>query len=377
MMKTLTGLALPFALLVMASTGLAQDAEEQAERAEIEQEEQARIEEEQARVEEELALEVELLTQEAMRVAAGGGADTRAAESRLAEAARRVAELSTRNLPFVAAGSWTSEISGRPVLGVSIDAEETDQPVEGVEILGVSPGGPADEAGLRAGDVMTSVNGESLTGDSVGEANGKLLDFMAGVEDGDEVEIEYLRAGRTATVVVSPRATPHVFSFSGNGRDFTFPMPPAAPGAPRPPGEQFSRYIFITEDGIGDMEMVSLTEGLGRYFGTDEGLLVVRAPEDADTYKLQDGDVILNIDGREPRSVSHALRILGSYQSGEKLSIRIMRDKRERTLEIEIPDRRTGALGGLPDVHVDSDIEVSPTIRVAPRVIIRSDDDSA
>ena len=83
--------------------------------------------------------------------------------------------------------------------------------------------------------------------------------------------------------------------------------------------------------------MITLTEKLGKYFATDKGLLVVRAPDDADL-KLQDGDVIKSIDGREPKSVSHAMRILGSYQSGEQLQLQIMRDKRKQTLKIEMPD---------------------------------------
>ena len=373
-MKRMAGFALTVGLLAVATTGLAQDGEDEQRRLDIE------IEEEML-VEEELAREMERLSEEARRLAAGGEADMRAAESRLAEAARRVAELSMRNLPFGTISTLSATASGRPVLGVSIAAEETGVPVEGVEILAVSPGGPADEAGLRAGDVMTSVNGETLTGDSVNEANSKLLDFLAGVEEGDELDIEYLRSGRTESVAVVPREMPSVFTFRNDGRTRTFRLPPSAPvapGAPQPPrAEHFSRYIFMTDDGIGDMEMVSLTEGLGRYFGTDEGLLVVRAPKNADTYKLQDGDVILNIDGREPRSVSHALRILGSYQSGETLSIRIMRDKRARTLDIEIPDERTGANNALPDIRFSSDVEVVPEIRVAPRVITPGGDDIA
>ena len=87
---------------------------------------------------------------------------------------------------------------------------------------------------------------------------------------------------------------------------------------------------------LGGMEMVKLTERLGSYFGTDEGLLVVRAPSN-EVLKLEDGDVILGIDGRTPNSVSHAMRILGSYQAGETLKIEIMRDKRKRTIEIEMP----------------------------------------
>ena len=87
------------------------------------------------------------------------------------------------------------------------------------------------------------------------------------------------------------------------------------------------------------MELVKLTDRLGSYFGTDDGLLVVRAPED-DELQLEDGDVIINIDGRSPTSVSHAMRILGSYESGEELKIEIMRDKRKRKITLEVPDNR-------------------------------------
>ena len=56
-----------------------------------------------------------------------------------------------------------------------------------------------------------------------------------------------------------------------------------------------------------------MSEQLGGYFGVKTGVLVVRAGGN-DTFKLQDGDVILAIDGREPSSAQHAGRILRSYQ---------------------------------------------------------------
>jgi len=37
------------------------------------------------------------------------------------------------------------------------------------------------------------------------------------------------------------------------------------------------------------------------------------------------------------------MRILGSYESGEELKIEIMRDKRKRTVALEIPDNRRSA----------------------------------
>ena len=111
------------------------------------------------------------------------------------------------------------------------------------------------------------------------------------------------------------------------------------------------------------MEVVELTEGLGRYFGTDSGLLVISAPE-SNAFKLQEGDVIQSIDGRAPTSVNHCMRILGSYQPGEKLVLNIMRDKRRQTIEIEIPDDRTSRLSD-PRIKLAKPARV-PVPRPAP-----------
>ena len=95
----------------------------------------------------------------------------REAEASLAEAAQQVAELSMRQLPMVEVIKRIMRGCRGPVLGVTIGADHDDDPVEGVTILGVSPGGAAEESGLRAGDVITSINDESLTADNDREAN--------------------------------------------------------------------------------------------------------------------------------------------------------------------------------------------------------------
>ena len=215
-----------------------------------------------------------------------------------------------------------------------------------VEVYAVSPGGAAHDAGLRAGDVVTAVNGEPLSADTRGEANQKLLDFMSAVRQGDVIDVEYLRAGKSASVEVSPRPLPpQVFSFNTPTAGMRFGsgvMPFAALNDNAISGSVFE------EPGWGDMEMVKLTEDLGRYFGTSEGMLVVRAPQEQ-AFQLQDGDVILDIDGRKPTSVTHAIRILESYQYGETLELRIMRDKRRETLEIEVPERSVPQSRLLPE----------------------------
>ena len=67
----------------------------------------------------------------------------------------------------------------------------------------------------------------------------------------------------------------------------------AAPGVPMAALEalpfEFGGHWLLA--GWGDAEFVTLTPGLGRYFGTEKGVLVARAPRDA-ALGLQDGDVI-------------------------------------------------------------------------------------
>lgn len=260
----------------------------------------------------------------------------RAAEKRMAEAAREIAELSNERLPRMAEIEKRFAWSSKPRLGVTIESGEEDGPVEGVEILGVSPGSAASDAGLRPGDIMTSVNGEALSADSCKEANMRLLDFMKGVEEGDVLEVEYLRDGKSGSVEVEPRIVENKFVWAGKDgpKDIHVTVPPVAPEVVERFKLEFGSPWAHT--GLGDLELVELNEGLGRYFGTDTGLLVVKAPQ-ADAFNIEEGDVIQNIDGREPKDVRHALRILGSYAAGEKLKLGIMRDKRRVSIDVQIP----------------------------------------
>ena len=56
------------------------------------------------------------------------------------------------------------------------------------------------------------------------------------------------------------------------------------------------------------------------------------------------------------------MRILSSYQPGESLQLEIMRDKRRRTLDIEIPDNRSSMVLPAP-------LPVRPVVAPAPRPI--------
>lgn len=241
------------------------------------------------------------------------------ARQQLEAAARRIAELSSDAIEPVQNRMYLRGLRSRTpraVLGVGIDDDE-----RGARVVGVTPGGGADEAGVRTGDVIVAMDGAALLGGEQGSPAEVLVAQMDNVEPGDTVSLTILRDGEERELEVEARPA--------RARVFGYAVPPGGAGGP---GFDFMRPIRRWAD----MEMVELTPGLGAYFGTEEGMLVVRAPRD-ESLGLQDGDVILQIGGRTPNDVGHALRILGSFEPDEQLELTIMRDRQRRTLEVEIP----------------------------------------
>ena len=250
--------------------------------------------------------------------------ELREAREALEAAAREVARLSSEVAgPVVGDVMRQFRMTGRrAMLGISISDS-----TEGVRVDGVTPEGPAAESGIETGDVIIAMDGASLTGESPSEL---LIAQMGNVEPGDTVTLTVVRDGEEQDVdVVARGLTPLIFGHAGpGGGNYTMR---SAPG-------QFALPTFDVLRRFGrwrDMELVELTPELGSYFGTDTGILIVRAP--TDVAELQDGDVILEIGTRTPNSTEHAMRILGSFEPGETLELTIMRDQRRETLEIELP----------------------------------------
>jgi S1-C subfamily serine protease len=242
------------------------------------------------------------------------------AQRRLEEAAREVAELSAevygpalRDLLRLRTGS-----PRRAMLGINLG--NPDPGTRGVKVASVSPGGPAAEAGVLAGDVIVAIDGRAV------EQGRDLTSRMREVEPGQKVALGLRRDGKDRELFVVARAA-DLGRFPGEGG-----VPaPGVPPVPSIPGmDHFLRH------GFAEAELVAVTPKLGRYFGTERGVLVLRVPPDAGI-GLDEGDVILEIGGRAPDNGAHALRILRSYQPGEKVTLSIMRDRKPRDLAIEVP----------------------------------------
>lgn len=263
------------------------------------------------------------------------------AQARLEAAAREIAELTARIMGEVGIGAIAriEELARRPrpvMLGVTIGpvGEEAARE-DGVSVLGVTPGSSADEAGIRSGDILMSLGKTRLDWSGDSSPVRKMLDELQAVEPGSEVELAYVRDGRSATVMVEARPWSWTQAFHFDNDHARMAPPPGVPRPPAPPRPTaFVRQLMA--DRWGDMELVALSPELGEYFKASEGVLVVRAPAEP-SLGLQDGDVIVDIAGRTPMSPGHVARILRSYAPGERLVMTIIRHGERQQLEADVP----------------------------------------
>jgi len=293
----------------------------------------------------EAALEEQLRQTEAMREADEEALEARLeqAQSRMEAAAREIAVLSSQLAGDVTAFAMRSIFGTepRPMLGVNIGESNH----LGVAIMGVTPDGPADAAGLQAGDVLVSLDGVSLADDDTDSGANKLTAKMKTVVSGEGLSLTYLRGGLEQQVTVTPRdfGPGELLLAMGDIGDLNIDLEDL---------EELQHLGSLSElEGMGqgvfevllggagrwsDMELVTISPDLGGYFGTEDGILVVKAPADP-SLQLKAGDVILDIGGRQPTSPEHAMRILRSYEVGESLDLVVIREHARVQLDIQVP----------------------------------------
>ncbi len=177
---------------------------------------------------------------------------------------------------------------------------------------------PLYEAGLRAGDVLTAVNGESLEGPD-------LLNLFATLSQSDTITLAVERDGEAyefevATAdLLSLDGMPQVFEFSqGMGGDF---------------GQLFNRAGSLP---------FSYDEETG-------ALTVNEIAEDSPLYEagLRTGDVVTAVNG-EAFDASNLREVLRSVLNSDTMTLTVERDGESQDIEVAVVD--LFALSGLPQM---------------------------
>ncbi len=277
----------------------------------------------------------------------------------------------------------------RAVIGVILGRSDR----RGVEVLGVSPGGPAERAGLAQGDVIVAIMDEPLAGGEK-EAHLVLTEVMKGVKVGDELLIAVERGGEThAFTVTAEKREPftwHSFSRLSSAPQLDREVLIERIEVPAIDRESLDRklarlreeldrtrveidgsrvmrlrhgdeeYVYELDkfSDFGDavlagtnvwfgmpmtrgLKLAEVEPGLGEYFATDRGVLVLKAREN-NVLQLQAGDVILSVNGTEVSKPEDLMRALRDLEAGDLLDIGIKRERRDLGLEIEVPGHPVG-----------------------------------
>lgn len=319
--------------LALALTGVSSAAGQQNERERIRQAEQRAQEAQQ-----ELERAMRLLQEEESREAQQALRQSiNKMQRALRELDRNRLAIAFQSIPDIGGVSIVSSFGG-PKMGVYLETAR-DPAVDsiGVEISSVVEGGPADDAGLQAGDIITMANGQSLARvgrRGISPAN-KLIRIKNELDEGDTLRVEYRRGSESHTAdIVLEDLDESSWTVSTGWGEPNVVVAPRVAYEPRLVTEIFDRFPL----GWLDIELVTMDEDLGQYFGTSEGLLVIRGSEEGEL-DLKSGDVILNVDGRVPTSQAHLVRIMRSYEAGEEMNIEIMRNGTRQVVTVEVPDQ--------------------------------------
>ena len=314
--------------------------------------------------------------------------ELRRASQRVAELSGRLGALHGQHNAF-AYRYFTDE--NRALVGVVLGAGGN-----GVKLAAVTPGGPAEKAGLRAGDRIVAINGKPIPGaggsaphdaheqDAMVEAARGLIGELA---PGDKVRFGYERDGRRAEAVVAAEKRdswawpviagslaplPNVaFSFDEFGPEFERDIEviveraseAAAQGRAhaeagreaakrgreaaaramqdaermRERSERIRRNVIVMRDGAyRELKLAPLNPELGRHFGATSGVLVLERGDEGFA-PLKPGDVIVAVDGERVEDSRDVMRAFVRKDAGEVANVEVMRDKRRQVLVVDVP----------------------------------------
>jgi serine protease Do len=183
------------------------------------------------------------------------------------------------------------------------EAYKLDRP-RGALVADVSPGAPADKAGIRPGDIILSVDGRPVAD------NTSLLSMVSVLKPGSSAELEIWRDGKLRNVTtrvvertVDAEAEPAVPGARGNRPGRGSATPPEA-------------------DALG-LSVRPLTSDEKQMVDTQGALVIESVSGAAEAQGLRPGDIILGVGGNEVRTVAELQAQIKA--SGRIVPLRIQR----------------------------------------------------
>lgn len=168
---------------------------------------------------------------------------------------------------------------------------------------------PAEEAGLREGDIITKF------GDKEIELSADLPHVVGSTKAGNKVPVQVVRNGRMKTLTVKVG---------------DLPDDPGQLTAKKPGNEKVNRL---------GMTVADLTDTIQSKTGIKEGVIIVEVEQgDAAQAGLRRGDIITMIDGKKPDSAEEFEELVDDLKPGKSVPVRIIRNGRPIFLPLKITE---------------------------------------
>jgi serine protease Do len=182
---------------------------------------------------------------------------------------------------------------------------------EGVFVQSVAPGGPAEKAGIKSGDIITGVEGKPIRN------GGELVDRVTSTPIGNSLRVEVLRDSKheTFNVVVADLAQIFPDKF-GSGKS-----------EEAGPAEGTQARFGITIENLTEPRRQNM--GLTSQHG---GVLIsaVEPGSFAEDILMQHGDVLVEINRQPVNTVDDVRRIQNALQPGGAVAFRVLRQNNGR-----------------------------------------------
>ena len=234
--------------------------------------------------------------------------------------------------------------AGRSYLGINVE-DVTKERVSalklkeerGVEVTMVDQDAPAAKAGLKEHDVILDFNGSKV------DSEEQFRRMVRETPPGRNVTLGISRDGSPMSIQVQlgDRTKMEAGNLRKLNRDFV--VIPDVPEPPEMPDFNFDIVTPTYTPALG-IQADTLGQQLGQYFGVKdgEGVLVksVEKGSAAEKAGLKAGDVITRVENEKIADRSDLRRILRSHRDGGKVTMGIVRDKREQNLTVDLPAAR-------------------------------------
>ena len=237
--------------------------------------------------------------------------------------------------------AWTSSSGSGSYLGVDI-SEVTSERVaalklkeeRGVEITMVDRDAPAGKAGLKVNDVILDFNGNRVDGEE------QLRRMLRETPAGRKITLGISRDGQPMQIEATLAAREGVMVSKSSPRRYRVEVPDVViPPMPDIQIPQFEVMVRSYSRSTG-MMVDNLTPQLGEFFGVKSGQgVLVRSVEKgsaAEAAGLKAGDVIVKVDNEAIDDRNDWNRVM--RKKGGKISFGIVRDKRDQTLTVTLPE---------------------------------------